>query len=129
MTATDSHKRATEAFSAYVEGDLGPAERAHVDEHLATCMQCRVSLERFRRTVGVLGALKRSAPVSFLENVQEQINRRSRGRFERHGGCKLCTVLVNGRTQTACTHNATEGTAFRFNEPALLKKSPSLAMA
>ena len=81
MTSTDSHKRATEAFSAYVEGDLGPAERAHVDEHLATCMQCRVSLERFRRTVGVLGALKRSAPVSFLENVQEQINRRSRGRF------------------------------------------------
>ena len=81
MTATDSHKRATEAFSAYVEGDLGSAERAHVDEHLATCMQCRVSLERFRRTVGVLGALKRTAPVSFLENVQEQINRRSRGRF------------------------------------------------
>lgn len=81
MTVTDSHKRATEAFSAYVEGDLGSAERAHVDEHLATYMQCRVSLERFRRTVGGLGALKRSAPVSFLENVQEQINRRSRGRF------------------------------------------------
>ena len=81
MTAPDSHQRATEAFSAYVEGDLGPAERAHVDEHLATCMQCRVSLERFRRTVGRLGSLKRTAPVSFLENVQAQINRRSRGRF------------------------------------------------
>lgn len=81
MTAPDSHQRASEAFSAYVEGDLGPAERAHLDEHLATCMQCRVSLERFRRTVGRLGALKRTAPVSFLENVQGQINRRSRGRF------------------------------------------------
>jgi hypothetical protein len=31
--------------------------------------------------MGQLGALKRTAPVSFLENVQEQINRRSRGRF------------------------------------------------
>ena len=81
MTAPDSHQRVTEAFSAYVEGDLGPAERAHVDEHLATCMHCRVSLERFRRTVGRLGALKQTAPVSFLENVQEKINRRSRGRF------------------------------------------------
>lgn len=81
MTAPDSHQRATEAFSAYVEGDLGPAERAHIDEHLAACMQCRVSLERFRRTVGRLSALKRTAPVSFLENVQDQINRRSRGRF------------------------------------------------
>jgi anti-sigma factor RsiW len=81
VTAPDSHQRATEAFSSYLDGDLGPAERAHVDEHLATCMQCRVSLERFRRTVGHLGALKRTAPVSFLENVQAQINRRSRGRF------------------------------------------------
>ena len=81
MTAPDSHQRATEAFSAYLEGDLGPAERAHIDEHLAACMQCRVSMERFRRTVGRLSALKRTAPVSFLENVQDQINRRSRGRF------------------------------------------------
>jgi len=81
VTAIDSHQRATEAFSAYIEGDLGPAERAHIDEHLAACMQCRVSLERFRRTMGRLGALKRTAPISFLENVQEQINRRSRGRF------------------------------------------------
>jgi anti-sigma factor RsiW len=81
VTAPDSHQRATEAFSAYLDGELGPAERAHVDEHLATCMQCRVSLERFRRTVGRLGSLKRTAPVTFLENVQNQINRRSRGRF------------------------------------------------
>jgi anti-sigma factor RsiW len=81
VSAIDSHQGATEAFSAYLEGDLGPAERAHVDEHLAACMQCRVSLERFRRTVGRLGALKRTAPVSFLENVQDQINLRSRGRF------------------------------------------------
>jgi anti-sigma factor RsiW len=81
VTAPDSHQRATEAFSAYLEGDLGPAERAHIDEHLAACMQCRVSMERFRRTVGRLSALKRTAPVSFLENVQDQINRRSRGRF------------------------------------------------
>ncbi len=81
MTAADSHKRTTEAFSAYLEGELPPAERERVDEHLATCIQCRVSLERFRRTVGRLGSLKRSAPGNFLENVQAQINRRSRGRF------------------------------------------------
>jgi anti-sigma factor RsiW len=81
VTAPDSHQRITEAFSAYVEGDIAPAERARVDEHLAMCMQCRVSLERFRRTVGRLGALKRTAPGNFLASVQEQINRRSRGRF------------------------------------------------
>lgn len=81
MTAADSHKRTTEAFSAYLDGELAPPERARVDEHLATCIQCRVSLERFRHTVGRLGALKRPAPGNFLQSVQAQINRRSRGRF------------------------------------------------
>lgn len=81
MSATDIHQRTAESFSAYVDGDLPPAERASVDEHLAHCIQCRVSLERFRRTVGRLGTLKRPAPGDFLASVQAQINRRSRGRF------------------------------------------------
>jgi anti-sigma factor RsiW len=81
VSGADSHKRTTEAFSAYVDGDLPPYDRAHVEEHLAACIQCRVSLERFRRTVGKLGALKRPAPGNFLEGVQAQINKRSRGRF------------------------------------------------
>ena len=81
MSAPDSHQRTAEAFSAYLEGELAPAERARIDEHLATCTQCRVSLERFRRTVGRLGTLKRAAPGNFLAGVQAQINRRSRGRF------------------------------------------------
>jgi anti-sigma factor RsiW len=81
VSATDIHQRSAESFSAYVEGELPPAERAALEEHLASCMQCRVSLERFRRTVGRLGALKKTAPGNFLEGVQAQINRRSRGRF------------------------------------------------
>jgi anti-sigma factor RsiW len=81
VTAPDTHQRTNEAFSAYIDGEISPEERARVDEHLATCIQCRVSLERFRRTVGGLGALKRAAPGDFLAGVQAQINRRSRGRF------------------------------------------------
>jgi len=81
VTPPDIHQRIAEVFSAYVEGELPAAERTRVDEHLATCLQCRVSLERFRRTVGRLGALKRPAPGNFLAGVQAQINRRSRGRF------------------------------------------------
>lgn len=80
-TGADSHQRANEAFSAYLEGELPPNERAQLDEHLASCMQCRVSLERFRRTVGKLSTLKRTAPGNFLASVQSQINQRSRGRF------------------------------------------------
>jgi [NiFe] hydrogenase diaphorase moiety small subunit len=39
--------------------------------------------------------------------------------FKRHGGCKLCTVLVNGRTQTACTYKAAVGLEVDVNTPEL----------
>jgi [NiFe] hydrogenase diaphorase moiety small subunit len=39
--------------------------------------------------------------------------------FKPHGGCKLCTVLVNGRTQTACTHKAAVGQEVDVNTPEL----------
>ena len=84
MNAADSHTRTVDAFSAYFEGELPPEEKASVEHHLATCIQCRTSLERFRRTLGALGSLKRTAaPNSFLADIRQQINRRSRGRFFR----------------------------------------------
>ena len=39
--------------------------------------------------------------------------------FHRHGGCKLCTVLVNGRTRTACTMKAAVGQEIDVNTPEL----------
>lgn len=39
--------------------------------------------------------------------------------FRAHGGCKLCTVLVNGRTQTACTHKAAVGQEVDVDTPEL----------
>ena len=84
MTGADTHTRTVDAFSAYIEGELAPEEKASVEHHLSTCIQCRTSLERFRRTLGGLGRLKRTtAPNSFLADIQQQIRRRSRGRFFR----------------------------------------------
>ncbi len=39
--------------------------------------------------------------------------------FKAHGGCKMCTVLVNGKTQTACTHKAVAGQEIEVNTPEL----------
>jgi [NiFe] hydrogenase diaphorase moiety small subunit len=39
--------------------------------------------------------------------------------FKAHGGCKMCTVLVNGRTQTACTHKAAAGQEVDVDTPEL----------
>ena len=75
------HEQAAELFSSYVDGELAPAERADLEKHLATCIQCRTDLQAFRQTVGGLGNLKRHAPSSFLPSIQKQIFERSRGRF------------------------------------------------
>ena len=78
---SDTHGRVTDQFSAYLEDDLPPPDRAAVDQHLATCVQCRTNLERFRATIGKLSQLKRKAPGDFLPSIQQQIHTRSRGRF------------------------------------------------
>ena len=77
----NQHERAQEAFSAYVEGELGDQQRRQVEEHLRACIQCRTELERFRATLGRLGDLRAKAPGKFLADIQDQIRTRSRGRF------------------------------------------------
>jgi predicted anti-sigma-YlaC factor YlaD len=81
MTPGDVHTRVAERFSAYVDGDLPPEDRASVDTHLATCIQCRTNLEQFRQTIGNMSKLRKNAPPSFLTDIQGQIHARSRGRF------------------------------------------------
>jgi anti-sigma factor RsiW len=75
------HQQAANAFSDYVDGTLAAREKTELEQHLAACIQCRTDLMSFRRTVGSLGKLRQAAPASFLPNIQQQINRRSRGRF------------------------------------------------
>jgi anti-sigma factor RsiW len=77
----DVHARTTDSFSAYLEGELSAEDKARVEGHLDTCIQCRTHLERFRLTLGTLGALKHKAPGTFLPDIQKQIHARSRGRF------------------------------------------------
>jgi anti-sigma factor RsiW len=79
--ATDVHARLQERMSAYVEGELPGEEKAAVEQHLATCTQCRTNLELFRETIGKLSQLKKKAPQTFLPSIQQQIRDRSRGRF------------------------------------------------
>ncbi len=76
-----SHEQANERFSAYLDGELRDAEKTTLEEHLATCIQCRTTLERLRSTLGGLSRMKVKAPPSFLGDIQRQINTRSRGRF------------------------------------------------
>jgi predicted anti-sigma-YlaC factor YlaD len=75
------HGAASDMFSDFVDGTLAPRDKATLEQHLAACIQCRTELESFRRAVGSLGKLKQTAPAGFLPGIQQQIYKRSRGRF------------------------------------------------
>jgi anti-sigma factor RsiW len=81
MATENPHRHAQQAFSPYLEGELDPEQKRLVEEHLASCIQCRTQLERFRATLGQLGQLRERAPGTFLHDIQRQIHSRSRGRF------------------------------------------------
>lgn len=81
MAGENQHQRVQATFSDYVEGELPEEQRRPIDAHLETCIQCRTELQRFRATVGGLGALRTKAPGRFLNDIQDQIRTRSRGRF------------------------------------------------
>ena len=75
------HQKAQSCFSDYVDGTLAGPEKAELDQHLAACIQCRTELAALRQALGSLGKLKSPAPANFLPSIQQQIHRRSRGRF------------------------------------------------
>ena len=79
------HEQAQSTFSDYVDGSLPERQRSEVDQHLASCIQCRTELTGFRQTLASLGRLKQTAtaPPSMLGDIKQQIYKRSRGRFFR----------------------------------------------
>lgn len=62
------HARAHELLSAYLERDLGEAERSAVEAHLAGCDACGAELEALRATVDLLRRLPAPAPPPFLSS-------------------------------------------------------------
>jgi anti-sigma factor RsiW len=60
------HSRARDLLSAYLEHDLGDAERAKVAEHLVTCAICVGDLEDLRGAVDLLRRLPDPEPPPYL---------------------------------------------------------------
>jgi anti-sigma factor RsiW len=53
-----SHAIAREELMAYLDGELGEADRRRVDAHLAQCTECHRELVIFRELKGDLGAMR-----------------------------------------------------------------------
>jgi anti-sigma factor RsiW len=77
-----SHQDVQLLLSAYLDGEIEPAEAAGVEAHVATCDACRAEVESLRETMDALASLASiEAPDGFVQQVQSTIRRRSRERF------------------------------------------------
>jgi hypothetical protein len=65
MTGTAGCRQIRQALGVYVLGAIDPAERAQVDEHLATCPECREELA----SLAGLPAMLRKVPVVEAERL------------------------------------------------------------
>ncbi len=65
-----------EHVSAYVDGELAPAARAEIEEHLAICAACAAQVSEERALRGRLRALEAPVPPAGLEHA---VRRRLRG--------------------------------------------------
>jgi anti-sigma factor RsiW len=82
MTTPLTCEQMLERFDRYREGDLQPDELRDVEAHFRGCLACREGYQRFLEAVSVLHHLPSvSAPADFVDQLQGQIHRRSRGRF------------------------------------------------
>ena len=54
-------KEIVELVTDYLEESLSPASRARFDEHLVSCLYCRIYLEQMRHTIRTLGRLPEDA--------------------------------------------------------------------
>ena len=96
---TMDHEAAQALFSAYVDGELTPAERAALDEHLGGCAPCTAELASFRQTLSAMrGATPVASPDAFMAELKAQIRTRSHGRFfgaRRQGyGLELASLVT-----------------------------------
>ena len=88
----ESHESQAPLLSAYLDGELDPARRRQVEEHLATCAICAEELARLQAGDAVLAGLR---PTPMAPDQRADLRRRVRGQGARTiltGG--LLTVIV-----------------------------------
>lgn len=61
-TVTNPHDEWTGRLSELLDGELSPAERLEVDEHVRTCIGCRATLEQLRAVKTRASTLRDSQP-------------------------------------------------------------------
>ena len=62
MLGLFKHRRVARLLSGYIDGQVSPAERRVIEDHLRTCDACSRDLDELRRTASLLGGLPELRP-------------------------------------------------------------------
>ena len=81
----NGHER--ERLSAYLDGELAPAERAKVAAHLGACAECAARLAELAAVDEAAAALPAEAPHGYFGRSRPACERGS-SRARRTGGCR-----------------------------------------
>jgi anti-sigma factor RsiW len=71
-----THLAASQRLSAYLDGELGTAERRAVETHLRTCPVCRRDLAELEQVKTLLGALPEvEPPAGLFADIRRELER------------------------------------------------------
>lgn len=67
-------EKVRERLSAYIDGELGPKEKAALESHLAACPSCSAEVEELRSTAALVHSLPRAVlPPSFHATLMSKV--------------------------------------------------------
>ena len=102
-------------ISAYLDGDLAPAEAEQLEQHLAGCAGCQEDLERYRALFDSLDELRDvQAPTGLRRELYRRVEERARARRGLGRAVLLPAVALTGAT--ALIAGATAYMQFRPRE-------------
>ena len=62
MLGLFKHRRVSGLLSSYIDGQVSPAERRLIEDHLTSCDSCSGELDDLRQTISLLGSLPELRP-------------------------------------------------------------------
>lgn len=72
-------RRVADIVTEYLEGELAPAQRAQLEQHLLICQACAQFVAQHKSTIGGLGALAHKPPTTSARDAALAAFRKLRG--------------------------------------------------
>jgi hypothetical protein len=117
-------------FSPYLEGDLEPAERRVIEDHLQECVRCRQELELLRRTVVALQSLEElEVPARLTAAIQAGVHAHQGSRWQRLASWLFFPIHIKLPLEAMALLLVTLGAVYLYRSAPELSQAPQPPVA